>query len=574
MESNSTSKNVNSHADVPDINTYITPLTKENIHSLQIRIEGVLKTFKNKIVENWSLILAKEEEIDTTNSEFSNIKRSSDTQSSLNSKYNFILDCLNFLHRTTETIDSDHEPQPCQIKKIDKSLFKNILNSINDKGTAVFLMDYHYLISVSEAIQQAIPELNLNLLVKIYIVEKLPIVGLLYIQKFEQSSCNYDTLKLLSYEIYEDNTITKPVSYLVKDIKSSLAYMSEMYQYQGYLSIVHPGLVTKINIKENFWSDNIDYTLTIVDSDDQELTQRKSCVAIIVTKAYSNDFIYLTKEGNMQLCKQVKASRLILIRANAFNFDSVQDIKNKISHYILLFKFRECVDDSIPIMLFSDSRNEMYEVHRGSGFTIRDVVENEKKETFRQLIFHDAPNEVQSEIKLLLTSKAKAKSDKEKSYVTLPTIERYKEKNFVSCLDKNFICSYYIKSLLCGNFFINSENFPKENLELMVLGAGIGSVNYYFDMLLRSNVNITCVEIEKSMPEIGQTYFGFDNRKSNYNWVFGDAKNYILINKQENKYDMIISDINNTNPNDGISPPPVFFEDQVLQSIKVNLKLL
>jgi hypothetical protein len=573
MESNSNTSNtktVNSHADVPDINTYITPLTKENIHSLQVHIESVLKTFKNKIEENSSLILAKEEEIDTKNSEFSNIKRSSDTQSSLNTKYNFILDCINFLHRTTETIDSTHEPQPCEIQKIDITLFKNILNSINDKGTAVFLMDYHYLISVSDAIREAIPELNLNLLVKLYIVEKLPIVGLLYIQKFEKSTCNFDTLKLLSYEIYEDNTITKPVSYLVKDLKSSLAYMSEMYQYQGYLSIVHPGLVTKINIKENFWSDNIDFTLTVVDSDDQELTQRKSCVAIIVTKAYANDFIYLAKEGNMQLCKQVKASRLLLIRPNAFNFDSVQDIKNKISHYILLFKFRDCVDESIPIMLFSDSRNEMYEVYRGQGFSIRDVVENEKKETFRQLIFHDAPNEVQSEIKLILTSKAKAKNDKEK-YVTLPTIDRYREKNFVSCLDKNFICSFYIKSLLCGSFFINTENFPKENLELMVLGAGIGSVNYYFDMLLKNKVNITSVEIEKSMPEVGQTYFGFDNKKSNYNWIYGDAKNHLL-KAQENKFDMIISDINNTNPNDGISPPPVFFEDQVLQSIKVKLK--
>ena len=569
MESSTNNKTIISHADVPDINNYITPLTKDNIHSLQARIESVLKTFKNKIDEN-SIILAKEEEINAQGSEFAAVKRVANYEDAgfSTKKYNFILDCLGFLHRTTESITEKTEPTPCEIRRLDKAVFRSVIESINDKGVAVFLMDYHFLIAVQEAIREVVAEGGMNLLVKLYIVEKLPLVGMLYIQKFEKSSCNFDNLKLLSYEIYDDHTITKPVSYLVKDISKSLAYMSEMYQYQGYLFNLHPGLVTKINVKENFWSDNIDYTLTIVDAEDEELKARNTCVAIIVTKAYANDFIYLAKEGNMQLCRQVRASRLILIRPNSFNYDSVQTIKDKISHYILLFRFSSCVDESIPIMLFSDSKNENYDIHRGQGFSIRDVVENDKKETFRQLIFHDAPNEVQSEIKLILTSKAKAKADKD-TYTVLPTIERYKEKNFVSCLDINFICSFYIKSLLCGSFFINSENFPKENLELLVLGAGIGSVNHYFDLLFRSKVNITSVEIEKSMPEIGQTFFGFNNlARTNFNWVFGDAKNYLLQSSQ-NKFDMIISDINNTNPNDGISPPPVFFEDLVLQSIKV-----
>jgi hypothetical protein len=37
----------------------------------------------------------------------------------------------------------------------------------------------------------------------------------------------------------------------------------------------------------------------------------------------------------------------------------------------------------------------------------------------------------------------------------------------------------------------------------------------------------------------------------------------------ENKFDLVIIDINNLNPNDGISPPPVFFDDSVLKTIYV-----
>jgi hypothetical protein len=344
--------------------------------------------------------------------------------------------------------------------------------------------------------------------------------------------------------------------------------MYEMYQYQGYLAEQRPGLVFKINVKENFWSDNIDFTLTIVDSEEAELQEKKTCVAIIVTKAYANDFIYLTKEGNMALCQQVKASRIILIRPNAFNFDSINVIKDKLSHYIIMFKFKNCLNESIPIMQFSDSSNESYNIYETNQFLIRDIVENEKKETFRQLIFHNAPNEVQSEIKLILTLKNKAKSDKE-TYTILPTIDRYKEKNFVSCLDKTFICSFYIKCLLSSAFFLDSENFPGRNFEFLIMGAGIGSVNHYFDLFFKSKVHITSVEIDSSMPEIGQNYFGFQNlEKPNYKWVYGDAIDFLLHNKNQ-KFDMIVSDINNTNPHDGISPPPLFFDNQILEAIKV-----
>jgi hypothetical protein len=410
------------------------------------------------------------------------------------------------------------------------------------------------------------------MLIKLYIIEKTPLVGLLSIQKFENSKCDFKNLKLLSYELYEDLSVTRPLPILVKDLNKSLTYMSEMFQYQGYLRVFHPGQVVKVNVKDTFWSDNVDFTLTIVDSDDEELIKTKTCTAIIIGKNYANDFIYVNKEGNLSLCKQVKTSRLIMIRANPFNNDSVEVTKDKVSHYILLFRFADCETTSIPIMLMSDPKSESTKVYGDERITIQDVVESGKKESFRQLIFNDNETEIQSEIKLILTSNSNVKNDK--AYIPLPTINKYKNKNLRSCLDPNYICSFYIKSVLCSLFFLDTSNFPEKQFEVLILGAGIGTINHFFNKMLKNQVNITAVEIDKSIVKLGEEYFGMENSSKNYHWVYEDASKYLQkelqSKKNAGKYDLIVIDINNTNTGEGISPPPVFFNENNLKAIKVK----
>lgn len=581
-QSQNTKPSVNATSHLPAIENYVSPLTEDNFKNVSRKLEVILKLFKTKIDNKSSLIIADEEEISLTDESIANIKRTKnyDDLQEEGKNYNFIIDSFSFLHKQIE-IDNSANEQQVKYQTINKDIFKNVMSNLSDKGMAMFVMDYHFLIQVPEVLKDFIVNdkgSNVNILTRIYVIEKLPFVGVICFQKFEKSQCDFNNLKLLTYEIYEDFSITKPVSYLLSQLKKSLTYMYEMFQYQGYLSTLTQGNVVKICVKENFWSDNVDYTLTIVDSNDPELTNKKTCVAIIVTKSYANDFIYLTQEGNMQLCQQVKASRIILIRPNAFNFDSVNDIKEKISHYIALFRFRDCSETSTPIMLMSNSSNETYDVYRENDFMVRDIVENERKETFRQLIFNEHESETQSEIKLTLTTKAKAKSDPDR-YIILPTIQKYKEKHLISCLDQNFICSFYIKTVLTGIFFVDAGHFPENNLEVLILGAGIGTINFFFNKIFKSKVNITAVELDKKMPEIGEKYFGFKNSTmSNAKWNYGDAKDFLkdsAINKNnDKKYDLIISDINNFNPSEGISPPPVFFDEETLGSIHVkNIKI-
>ena len=162
-----------------------------------------------------------------------------------------------------------------------------------------------------------------------------------------------------------------------------------MYQYQAYLYKLHPGSQTPIKIRETLWSDNIDFTITVCDSNDEELVKLNKCAAIIISKNFANEFITMTFEGNMSLCKQCQVSRLLLVRAAPFNFDTVEMIKEKISSYVVLFKFGTCVDKSIPIMLMNEENKETKTVYMNEDLLIRDV--QEKDMTLRQLIFRANP---------------------------------------------------------------------------------------------------------------------------------------------------------------------------------------
>ena len=63
-----------------------------------------------------------------------------------------------------------------------------------------------------------------------------------------------------------------------------------------------------------------------------------------------NFYGYISEEGNMQICQQAQASRVILIRPSPFNHDTPEVIKNKYSSYIVMFKFSKCISNSIQVI--------------------------------------------------------------------------------------------------------------------------------------------------------------------------------------------------------------------------------
>jgi hypothetical protein len=562
---------------IPSLENYIHPIDIEELQNLQEHIELVLKNYDKKLEQTkGNNILLKKKEVVVKLPEIASLFKEKESLSEIqeNDKYDAIFDCLNFYHFTND------KSQEVVKGSVDQSILDKLYNKhLNEKGVLLILSDYQYLCQLCENFKKILGEKYMTkIFIKFYIISKLPFVGVFSVQKMFQAKepVNPENEKLLSYElnkIDDKYCFSKPISYTFGQLAKSITYIYQMYQYQAYLYKLHPGTITPIKIKETLWGDNIDFTISVVDSADEELLKLKKCAAIIISKNFANEFISLTAEGNMGLCKQCQVSRLLLIRAAPFNFDSINVIKEKISNYIILFKFSTCVDQSIPIMLMNEENKEVQDVFMNDSILIRDV--REKDLTLRQLIFRSNPYQIQCEIKTMLCSKTKIKNEKE-NYIPIKTLEKFTKKNLVQCFDDSFIAMFYIQALLTGIFFIDLYNFPQEKVKILVLGAGIGTINYYFDKILNSNVLIDAVELDKNVAEMGMEYFGLNNYKKEKNpdikWHFKDAKEFIKEKNVSDYYDLIVMDINNTNSIEGISPPPVFFEQDVIDKIFTMLK--
>ena len=562
---------------MPKIENYIHPIDIDYLKSIEDVIELVLKNYEKKLEQSKdNNLILKNKDIVIKLPELASLFKEKESISAINEndKYDSIFDCLNFYHFINDKL------QEVSKGTIDQNLLDKLYNKhLTEKGVLLFLCDYQYLCQLCDNFKKLLGEKYMTkIFIKCYIISKLPFMAVFSIQKMfgAKEPVNIENEKLLFYEInkIEDKySFSKPISFTFGQLSKSIAYIYQMYQYQLYLYSLHPGTITPIKIKENLWSDNIDFTISICDSKDEELIKLNKCAAIIISKNFANEFISLTVEGNMSLCKQCKVSRLLLVRAAPFNFDTIDIIKEKISNYVILFKFGTCVDKSIPIMLMNDENKDMKTVYMNENLLIRDA--QEKDMTLRQLIFRSNPYQIQCEIKTTLTSKTKIKNEKD-NYIPIKTLEKYSQKNLVQCLDDSFISMFYIQALLSALFFVDLEKFPQEKVKILVLGAGIGTINYYFDKILKGNVCIDAVELDKNVAEVGMEYFGLNNYKKekneNIKWYFKDAKVFIKEKNVNEYYDLIIMDINNTNSLEGISPPPVFFEQEIIDKIYNMLK--
>ena len=561
---------------MPNIQDYIDPIDIKHLESIEQFLEIVLKNYDKKLEQSkGNNLIIKHKEISIKLPELSGLFKEKESlkEISENEKYDTIFDCVNFYHFLNDRLDKVTKG------KIDINILDTLYNkNLNEKGILLLLCDFQYSCQLFENFKQLLGEKYMTkIFIKYYIVSKLPFMGIFSIQKLYQAKepINVENEKMLSYElnkIDDKYTFSKPISYTLGQFSKSITYIHQMYQYQAYLYKLHPGTMTPIKIKETLWSDNIEFTINVCDSNDEELIKLNKCAAIIIGKSFANEFVYLTIEGNMSLCKQCQVSRLLLIRAAPFNYDPPDIIKAKMSNYVILFKFASCVDNSIPIMLMSDEQKDTINVFMDDKLQVRDV--QEKDLSLRQLLFRSSPYQIQCEIKTLLTSKSKIKNDK--NYLPIKTLEKYTKKNLVQCLDDSFISMFYIQALLSALFFIDLEKFPQEKVKILVLGAGIGTINYYFDKILKGNVVIDAVELDKNVAEIGMEYFGLNNYKKeknhNIKWYFKDAKDFIKEKKHSEYYDLIIMDINNTNSKEGISPPPIFFEQDIIDKIHNMLK--
>ena len=571
-------KKIEDNLDIIELNNVNLQIKKEDLIKSEECIECILNEFQKKMEassKEKNLIL-KHKEIPFKKEIFSSLLTEKEETKELkeNEKFEIIFDSLNFYY--SEKSKNQNLEEKFQI------LSQLYNQHLEDKGELLILCDFAYLNQIGNDLKNLLGEENkLKMLMKLYIVSKVPFLVIFTLKKIYSSKEIIDILKekILAYEIYEDLTLTKPISYTLSQMPKTIEYMNQMFQYQKFLNILHPGKSFKINIKELFWSDNIDFSMIICDNDNEDMIKLKNCTAIIIGQSHLNNNIILNKKGNLSLCKQIKVSRLIIIRPGPFNPYTIANMKDRLSSYIMLFKFNDCSQKSIPLMMMNDENENVDKVYIDNKVLIREIKQNDN--IMRQLIYLNSPHEVQCEIKILLTSKAKINKSGDKKYITVNTIERYKSKKIVESFDDNYLSMFYTQVVLSGIFFLNYDNYPQEQKKILVLGAGAGNINFFFDKIFMNNIEIDAVEIDPKVTELGRDYFGFNNYKKESNkkekdnkikWYFQDAKLFIEEKKVENYYDLIIINIHNTDAIKERSPPKIFFDDKIIKKINKMLK--
>ena len=248
-----------------------------------------------------------------------------------------------------------------------------------------------------------------------------------------------------------------------------------------------------------------------------------------------------------------------------FNQDDINTIREKVTSYISMFSYDDNLTEKFPIHVISDSSVEKYEIYRNNGIVIRDVEESGTKEMYRQLMFQNNENEIQSEVKLKLSSKVKAKDS---GYIVLPTADKFASKHLVTCLNNEYISNFYQRCIISA-FLLIRNHIPNQKIKVLILGAGIGSLGVYLKEVFKNNITIDSVEIDEKFRNIGKEYFGFNDFEGN-TWYFEDGLKFVESRAKQNiKYDVIINDINNFNSKEGLSPPGVFFTESLLKDINV-----
>lgn len=268
---------------------------------------------------------------------------------------------------------------------------------------------------------------------------------------------------------------------------------------------------------------------------------------------------------------------------------------------IFLSRYLSYEDMSNNFKFISLSDNpDSTEVYSDDKLVIRDVKDLSKKEYYRQLVFKDFSNEVESEIKLFNISEVDAKS---LTYTTVKTSKAIKQKKQKSCFDSNVIISHFVRIAISALHFLDCSNWNEKPLEILVVGGTVGLIPYFTKKVYKEFVNVTCIEENDKLKGLGVEYFGFSNEQITWNnspaIKFVKSKidhNIYTINKLKSEettnvndpnevkkkdkkatkhkvflYDLIILNEMNFVQGQKISPKPSYLSIESLQNFKVSI---
>jgi ribosomal protein RSM22 (predicted rRNA methylase) len=293
----------------------------------------------------------------------------------------------------------------------------------------------------------------------------------------------------------------------------------------------------------------------------------------LITSSYANEFIYISAKGREALCAQTQSSRIILIRPSNFLTESVQEMKEFLyPYYSRLFLLEKTEAGKIIVLADSSSANYLV-LHEDENYLIRDVKDISKKDYFRQLVLKRCPNEIESEMRIFNIPE---KDSKFSTYTTVKTHKNFKNKKEKSCVDTMLVIPQFMKIACSALHYLDCSNWEQKPLEILIIGGSTGTLPFFLKNIYHKYVNITIIEKNDKLKEIGEEYFGHKNLEAKWEY-YSNPMSYLqsMYDKRTSTkgklFDMIVVNENNFGAGQTVSPQPDLVSKKTLQMIKVSL---
>ena len=562
----------------------------------ELKITEIFKKFLKKLVEVKPSLFLRPHNYQFKSNEYKPLFQYESTfPLKVKQDFSFIYDCLNFICYQPK----DEEDSKNSEKYTEK--IKNIFSYVKEKGTLLLLIDEFHIENFFQNLILALgDDYKTKLFINFYFIDARSFLFLVSIQKMASSETpvSIKDIKILITDFFSNSKMigSSPLGQMTDYLKEPLIKMKK-YRLQNELNYsriktLHPGEFYEMRLKSSPLKTDISYIVTVHDSPIPENQKNKQCYAVSISYEITQDILFSKPLSLSRMCQQLKAARLIAIESAILNPCNIKDLAMELNSEVQLMK-PEGFTDNVQMRLW-EVQIPKQTIFENEKYLIRDF---EDKKNIRQLHFRSNENILQGQIRTKLASKTNISNPpKGVVYYPIETQEKFKTKGVMQCIDDSIIGGFYEQSILCTVFYMDLSKFPRNTIKIMDIGAGIGTLSFFFYKLFKGSCEIDNIEKNKELFEIGKKYFGFQkyDNENKVHWLFEEAKNCIdkianfneknlnnikVKKSNENKYgnklnyyDLIFNEMNEISPKEDTVPYKEFFDDSFLNNIKNLLK--
>ncbi|KAJ0243901.1 S-adenosyl-L-methionine-dependent methyltransferases superfamily protein [Hirschfeldia incana] len=270
--------------------------------------------------------------------------------------------------------------------------------------------------------------------------------------------------------------------------------------------------------------------------------------AMLVPKRRETDWIFSTESGHLQLLLNLpEISRLILIGDDPEAIsdspaDESEILEQRLKPLVVALSPKTLTkdDEEAPFLIYEDNVVSSVELERSVGpyvgeMLIEDVeieIEEGAREFRRRLRFKRMPNLVQSDVKIV----------------------RIRGEEFR--LQLRELVHPYLAPMVASLSLIDPEMTRNNNKPKKALCIGVGGGALVSFLKLELGFEVTGVEIDSEVLRIARCYFGLEERFASVH--VGDGIDF-LKRCDDSKFDVLMVDLDSSDPIHGVSAPPVEF---------------